>query len=190
MKPIFFASPAEFRRWLKANHARETELWVGYYLKATGKPTMTWSQSVDEALCFGWIDGIRKSVPPDGYVSRFTPRKPRSNWSAVNLAKMLVLMAAKRVAPAGMKVYEARDERRSEVYSFERKAAALTRQDLAAFRKNAKAWKFWQAQPPGYRRIASHYVTSAKRPETRAKRLATVIADSEAGLRIGLLRKA
>lgn len=185
--PLFFATPAAFRRWLKAHHATETELWVGYYKKETGMPSMTWSESVDEALCFGWIDGIRKSVSADAYTNRFTPRKPSSNWSAVNIAKMNTLIAAGRVHPAGRRAFEARDEARSEVYSFERKAAALSDAETAAFRKNAKAWKFWEAQPPGYRRLASHYVTSAKRPETRVRRLSIVIRDSAAGRRIGIL---
>ena len=189
MNPIFFAGAAEFRRWLEANHLRETELWVGYYKKATGKPSLTWPIAVDEALCFGWIDGLLKSIDGESHMQRFTPRKAKSNWSAVNIRKMQSLIEAKRVSPAGMKAWEARDEKRSEVYSFERKAASLTRADLAAFRKNAKAWKFWEAQPPGYRRVTSHYVTSAKRPETRAKRLAIVIADSAAGRRIGLLER-
>jgi uncharacterized protein YdeI (YjbR/CyaY-like superfamily) len=187
--PTFFASPARFRQWLKANHLRATEVWVGYHKKETGKQGLDWSQSVDEALCFGWIDGIRKSLDATTYTNRFTPRKRSSNWSAVNIAKMERLLEAGRVAPAGRKAYEQRDERRSEVYSFERKATALSEAELATFRKKAKAWKFWEAQPPGYRRTAAHWVTSAKRPETRAKRFATLIADSAAGLRIGMLRR-
>ncbi len=187
--PRFFATTAAFRRWLEANHSRRTELWVGYYRTASGKRSITWSESVDEALCFGWIDGIRKSVSVVAYTNRFTPRKARSTWSAVNIAKMRSLLAAGRVHPAGRTAFEARDEARSEVYSFERKAAALSPAETRAFRKQAKAWKFWEAQPPGYRRTAAHWVTSAKRPATRAKRLAILIADSAAGQRIGLLRR-
>lgn len=187
--PTFFATPAAFRRWLRANHASETELWVGYYKKESGMPSLSWSESVDEALCFGWIDGVRKSISAEAYTIRFTPRKPRSNWSAVNIAKMTTLIAAGRVHPTGMRAFEARDERRSEIYSFERKAVGLSPEETIAFRKKSKAWTFWEAQPPGYRRTAAHWVSSAKRPETRAKRFATLVADSAAGLRIGLLRR-
>jgi uncharacterized protein YdeI (YjbR/CyaY-like superfamily) len=189
MNPIFFDSPAAFRRWLRANHAEETELWVGYHRKETGRPSMTWSDSVDEALCFGWIDGIRKKVSDEAYMIRFTPRKPRSVWSDVNIAKVAALTAAGRMRAAGVKAFAARDEERSGVYAFERKTAALSDEELAAFRKKAKAWKFWEAQPNGYRRTAMHWVASAKRPETRARRFATLLADSAAGLRIASQRR-
>lgn len=188
MTAEFFPSPAAFGRWLRAHHATETELWVGYHKVATGKPSMTWSDSVDEALCYGWIDGIRKSIDADAYMIRFTPRKPTSIWSDVNTRKMKVLIASGRMRPAGLRAFEARKTGRAGVYAFESKAQELTRAELAAFRKKARAWKFWEAQPPGYRRTAAHWVASAKRPETRTRRFTTLMSDSAAGLRIAQLR--
>lgn len=189
MNPVFFKSPAEFRRWLRAHHAKERELWVGYHRKATGKPSLTWSESVDEALCYGWIDGLRRKLSDEAYGIRFTPRKPRSTWSDVNIAKVAALTAEGRMTAAGVRAFERRDEARSGVHSFERKAAALSPAELTAFRKRATAWKFWEAQPPGYRRTAMHWVSSAKRAETRAKRFATLLADSAAGRRIASQRR-
>lgn len=189
MTPEFFPSPAAFRRWLQAHHASEKELWVGYHKVATGKPSMTWSDSVDEALCHGWIDGVRKSIDGEAYMIRFTPRKTTSIWSDVNTKKMAVLIASGRMRPAGLRAFEARKATRAGVYAFESKAQALSSAEVAAFRKHAHAWKFWDAQPLGYRRTAAHWVASAKRPETRVKRFATLIADSAAGLRIGQLRR-
>jgi uncharacterized protein YdeI (YjbR/CyaY-like superfamily) len=189
-KPIYFASTAEFRRWLRANHAKETELIVGFYKKHTRKPSMTWSEAVDEALCFGWIDGVRRGVDEDRYTNRFTPRKPKSNWSNINIAKVKALIASGRMQPAGLRAYEARDEKRVGVYSFEReKAARLSAADEKAFRSNRAAWKWFSAQPPGYRRTAYHWVISAKREETRSARLKTLIADSAAGLKVKPLRR-
>jgi len=189
MTPEFFPSPAAFGRWLRAHHATATELWVAYHKVATGKPSMTWSDSVDEALCHGWIDGLRKSLGDDAYMIRFTPRKATSIWSDVNTKKMHALIAAGRMRPAGLRAFEARKDARAGVYAFEQKAQELSRTELAAFRKEAGAWKFWQAQPLGYRRTAAHWVSSAKRSETRARRLATLISDSAAGLRIAQLRR-
>lgn len=189
MTPEFFPSPAAFRRWLHAHHGNETELWVGYHKVATGRPSMSWSESVDEALCYGWIDGLRKSIDADGYMIRFTPRKPTSIWSDVNTKKMELLIAAKRMRPAGLRAYEARTAKRAGVYAFESKAQGLNDTELAAFRKKTQAWKFFESQPQGYRRTAAHWVGSAKRPETRAKRFATLVADSAAGLRIAQLRR-
>lgn len=187
--PEFFPTPAAFRRCLRTHHRTLTELWVGYHKVATGKPSMTWPESVDQALCYGWIDGLRRSVDGDSYMIRFTPRKPTSIWSDVNTKKVHALIAAGQMRPSGLRAFEARDAKRAGVYSFESKALALSRTELAAFRKKAPAWKFWASQPTGYRRTAAHWVVSAKRPETRAKRLATLMSDSAAGQRIALLRR-
>ena len=189
MTPQFFPTPAAFRRWLRTHHRAETELWVGYHKVATGKPSMTWPESVDEALCYGWIDGLRKSIDGGAYMIRFTPRKPTSIWSNVNIKKVHALIAAARMRPVGLRAFEARTDARTGVASFESKALPLSREEISAFRKQAAAWKFWESQPPGYRRTAAHLVTSAKRPETRAKRFAALVADSAAGLRIAQLRR-
>jgi len=188
--PAYFSTPAAFRRWLTRHHAREAELWVGYYKKGTGVPSITWPESVDEALCFGWIDGVRKTVDEARYMIRFTPRRPGSIWSNVNIAKIQALIAAGRMRPAGIAAFEARSAARSGVYSFERSdEARLETAEAAAFRRERAAWRFFEAQPPGYRRTALHWVTSAKLAETRARRLATLIADSAAGHRIKQLRR-
>lgn len=189
MTPEFFPTPSLFRRWLRTHHRAETELWVGYHKVATGRPSMTWPESVDEALCYGWIDGLRRSVDSDSYMIRFTPRRLTSIWSDVNTRKMHALIAAGLMRPAGLRAFDARDAARAGVYAFESTALELSRAELAAFRKQPAAWKFWESQPPGYRRTAAHLVTSAKRPETRAKRFAALVADSAAGLRISQLRR-
>ena len=181
--PHFFVAE-EFRRWLDEHHASEAEVWVGFHKKATGRPTMTWSESVDEALCYGWIDGIRKSLDAERYVIRFTPRKSLSIWSDVNIAKVRKLIEEDRMRPAGLAAWARRDEAKSGVHSFERKAAKLSDAQLALFRKNRSAWRFFEAQPPGYQRLAAHYVSSAKREETREKRLATLITHSAKGERL------
>ena len=181
----FFASPGAFRAWLEAHHATATELWVGFHKKATGLPTLTWSESVDEALCFGWIDGVRKRLDEHRYVIRFTPRKPDSAWSAVNLAKMAGLLESGRVAPAGLAAYERRSAAKSRVYSYEQRQRAELEPGLARrFRAATRAWAFFESQPPGYRRIATCWVVSAKREETRRRRLATLIACSSTGERL------
>jgi uncharacterized protein YdeI (YjbR/CyaY-like superfamily) len=184
MQPTFFATPAEFRRWLSKHHESEWELWVGYHKKSTGRPSITWPESVDEALCFGWIDGIRKTVDAERYAVRFTPRKRGSGWSAVNTRRAEELIHAGRMRPAGLKAFEAR-EREKSGYSIVLLGAGAT----ARFRANGAAWRFFQAQPPGYRRTAVWWVISAKREETRERRLETLIADSAAGRRIGLLQR-
>jgi uncharacterized protein YdeI (YjbR/CyaY-like superfamily) len=187
MEPVFFATPEEFRAWLEAHHATETELLVGFHKKGTGRPSITWPESVDEALCFGWIDGVRKRLDDDRYTIRFTPRKLGSIWSAVNIQRVGELTAQGRMRPAGQRAFGTRDEGRSRVYSYERARAGLSAQDEAAFRANPQAWAFFQAQPPSYRKTAAWWVVSAKREETRGKRLATLIADSEQGRRIASL---
>ena len=187
---IFFASAEEFRRWLKNHHETARELWVGFHKKHTGRPTLIWPESVDEALCFGWIDGVRKSVGAEGYVIRFSPRKPRSIWSNVNIRKAQTLVENGRMQAAGHRAFAARDPKKSGIYLFEQRTnPKLAPAELKEFRANSKAWKFFQQQPPGYRRIATWYVVSAKRPETRARRLSILIADSARGQRIGLLKR-
>jgi uncharacterized protein YdeI (YjbR/CyaY-like superfamily) len=188
MNPIFFASPGEFRDWLAENHDRATEVLVGFHKKHTGKPTLTWPQSVDEALCYGWIDGIRRSLGADAYTIRFTPRKTKSTWSAVNLKRVPELIAEGRMQPAGLKAYEASEESNSRIYAYENRDKAVFDPALEArFRANEKAWSFFQAQPPGYRRLMTFRVMSAKQEATRLRRLDQLIADSEAGRRMDLM---
>ena len=183
MEPVFFATPAEFRAWLEAHHASETELLVGFHKKGTGMPSITWPESVDEALCFGWIDGVRRSLGAESYTIRFTPRKARSVWSNVNIRRAGELIAEGRMTPAGLRAFEARTGERSGVYSFEQEDQAkvvLTPEMEARFRADAVAWEYFQSRPPWYRRTATWWVISAKKEETREKRIATLIADSAA----------
>lgn len=183
MDPLFFATPAEWRAWLEANHASETELLVGFHKKGTGMPSITWPESVDEALCFGWIDGVRRSLGAESYTIRFTPRKARSVWSNVNIRRAGELIAEGRMTPAGLRAFEARTGERSGVYSFEQEDQAkvvLSPEMEARFRADAVAWEYFQSRPPWYRRTATWWVISAKREETREKRIATLIADSAA----------
>lgn len=188
--PHFFESPSAFRAWLAEHHAEATELWVGFWKKGTGKPSLTWSESVDEALCYGWIDGVRKRVDEASYTIRFTPRKAVSNWSAVNIRKMETLIAAGRVARAGLAAWKRRQDERSEVYSYEqRRRAKLTPEMERRFRAREKAWSWFSAQPPGYRRTATFWVTSAKLETTRERRLDQLIRCSAAGERIPPLRR-
>lgn len=181
-RPRFFATPAALRAWFEEHHATATELVVGYYKKASGKPSITWPASVDEALCFGWIDGIRRSLSADAYTIRFTPRKPTSIWSAVNVANVERLTKAGRMKPAGLAAFAARTAARTGVYAFERAATAvLTPAQERALRGNRRAAAFFDAQPPWYRKAAIHWVISAKREDTRERRLRQLIADSAAG---------
>jgi uncharacterized protein YdeI (YjbR/CyaY-like superfamily) len=180
--PIYFDSPAALRDWFDANHQTASELWLGQFRKATGRSTVTWSEAVDEALCVGWIDGVRYSVDAERFTQRLTPRRKGSNWSAVNIAKVKELTAQGRMRPAGIAAFEARSEARSAVYSYEqRHLAVLGPEEEAAFRANEAAWEWFAARAPSYRRTATYWVVSAKRPETRARRLATLIEDSAAG---------
>jgi uncharacterized protein YdeI (YjbR/CyaY-like superfamily) len=180
--PVFFATPAELRAWLERNHEAASELWVGFRKKGSGKPSITWPEAVDQALCFGWIDGLRKSVDETGYMIRFTPRKSRSTWSLVNVKRVQELAELGLMRPAGLAAFEARREEHSGVYSYEqRNAAKLARADERQFRANEKAWAFFQAQPPWYRRAAVWWVVSAKKDETRIKRLATLVEHCEQG---------
>jgi len=189
-QPIYFGSPAEFRAWLEEHHARETEVFVGYWKKATGRPSLTWSQAVDEALCFGWIDGVNRRVDDERHYQRFTPRKPASNWSAVNIAKVERLRAEGRMRPAGEAAFARRRDENSSPYSYEqRKNPVLEPEHEARFRAHAAAWEYFMSTPPSYRKPALWWVISAKKPETRERRLATLIEDSAAGRRIAPLSK-
>ncbi|MGA3243206.1 MAG: YdeI/OmpD-associated family protein [Bacteroidota bacterium] len=188
-KPTFFATPEAFRQWLKKNHASATELWVGFHKKATGKPSITWPESVDQALCFGWIDGLRKSFNSESYVIRFTPRKPTSTWSAVNSKRARQLTRLGLMQPAGKKAFEARDAKKSNLYSFERKRVTLGTVFEKQFRANQRAWEFFQSQPPWYRKIVTWWIVSAKQETTRQRRFATLISDSSSGIRIAPLRR-
>lgn len=185
MTPRFFKSAAAFRAWLERNHATATELWVGLYKKAHAHQGLTYPDAVLEALCFGWIDGVMRRIDDETHMQRFTPRKPGSTWSNINVAHVERLTREGRMAPAGLAAYAARSAAKTGIYSFERKAPvdfppALRRE----FKAHAAAWKFFQAQPPGYRRLATFHVASAKQAETRARRLAKLIAASAAGRRL------
>lgn len=180
----FFRSSAEFRRWLDRNHARVQELWIGFYRKDSGQGGITYSEALDEALCYGWIDGIRKKLDESSFTNRFTPRKKNSIWSNVNIAHVERLTREGRMMPSGLAAYQAKDEKRSGVYSFERETAALEPEMQSRFQKNPKAWKYFEAQPPYYRRLASWWVISAKRDETRKKRLADLITFSAKQMRL------
>ena len=182
-KPTFFPTEADFRRWLEANHETGPELLVGFWKKSSGKPSIDWPQARDQALCFGWIDGIRKSLGEDAYTIRFTPRRKGSIWSKVNVARYDALTAAGQMTAAGEAAYE-RDRHRSGVYSYEKPLASLTPEEEALFRENKDAWADWEARPAGYRRSALGWITGAKRPETRAKRLAELIGVSAEGRRL------
>jgi uncharacterized protein YdeI (YjbR/CyaY-like superfamily) len=182
---IFFSSPRELRAWLKKHHATETELWIGLYKKASGKRTLSWSELVDEALCFGWIDGKVQRIDEHRYRQRLTPRKRNSNWSAINIAKVAELRAQGRMTPAGDAAFEARREDKSAVYSYERRhEATFDDEQEAQLRANARAWEWFGAQSQSYRATATFWVASAKRPETRARRLATLIECSADGRRV------
>ncbi|MBA2718753.1 MAG: YdeI/OmpD-associated family protein [Chloroflexi bacterium] len=188
--PIFFETPAELRDWFDANHQAATELWLGSYKKSTGKPTVSWSDSVDEALCVGWIDSVRYSLDAERSAQRFTPRRTGSIWSAINVAKVAALRAAGRMRPAGEAAFALRRDDRTAIYSFEQDGMpALPTDDEARFRANDAAWAWFSAKPPSFRKQAIHWVISAKRPETRQRRLATLIENSEAGRPIPQMRR-
>jgi uncharacterized protein YdeI (YjbR/CyaY-like superfamily) len=189
LEPRFFANPAEWRRWLAAHHAREQELWVGFHKRATGQPSLTWPESVDEALCFGWIDGLRKRLDDRSYMIRFTPRRTGSIWSAVNVRRVSELIRRGRMRAAGRRAFEKRDEKKTAVYSFEqRRQAKLPARYLRELRANAAAWQFFSRQAPWYQRTVTWWIVSAKREPTQRKRLETLIADSARGVRIDLMK--
>ncbi len=184
MVPTFFATQDAFRSWLKKHHNTETELVVGFYKVDSLKPSITWSQSVDQALCFGWIDGVRKSVDSESYCIRFTPRKAGSIWSAINIQKVEDLKAQGLMQPAGLKAFSLRKESKSRIYSHENETAALTPEMEQQFKANTKAWEFFQAQAPSYKKVALHWVMSAKQDATKNKRLLKLIEYSKEGKRV------
>jgi uncharacterized protein YdeI (YjbR/CyaY-like superfamily) len=188
MPPTYFPTPAAFRAWLAEHHASATELVVGFHKAGTGTPSMTWTESVREALCFGWIDGVRKRVDDARYTIRFTPRKKGSIWSAVNVKHVEELMAAGLMQPAGLTAFEARKDARTGVYSFEQGTVELPAPYVALFRKQKKAWAWFEAAPPSYRTPAMWWVISAKREDTRERRLQQLIECSAEGLRLPHLR--
>jgi uncharacterized protein YdeI (YjbR/CyaY-like superfamily) len=182
MEPTFFATPADFRAWLERHHESHSELIVGFHKRGTGRPSITWPEAVDHALCFGWIDGVRRRIDDTSYSIRFTPRKTRSTWSAVNIKRMKELVEEGLVAPAGLAAFERRTDDRSAIYSYDqRKSAKLEPDQERRLRADERASAFFEAQPPSYRRAAIHWVTSAKRPETRERRLVQLIEYSAAG---------
>ena len=184
MTPKFFKTPSAFNKWLAANQAESKELWVGFHKKKSGKPSIDWPQSVDEALCFGWIDGIRKSIDEESYMIRFTPRNPTSVWSAVNIKNVEKLIRENRMQDAGLKAFAARKENRSGIYSYEQRSPELVEPYLGKLKRNKAAWKFFQAQPPSYRKVMNWWVVSAKQEATRLKRIDKLIEESEQGRRM------
>lgn len=176
VKPKFFATPALFRAWLAKHHLTAAELLVGFHKKDSGKASMTWPESVDEALCHGWIDGVRRSLDETSYTIRFTPRRPRSIWSSINIARMKILLEQGLVTPAGRAAFERRSDDKSSIYAYEqRKAATLTPAEEKQFRANRKAWAFFSAQAPSYQRVMIYHIVSAKKEETKQKRLTALI---------------
>ncbi len=186
MKVKIFKSGSEFRAWLERNHDAVQEMWVGFYNQRSGKVSITYREALDEALCFGWIDGVRKSVNPTTYTVRFTPRKARSNWSVVNIKRMAELINLERVSPPGLAAFKKRP-RNKPGYSYETRPQRLEADSLKQLKANPKAWDFFSAQAPWYRRTATYWVVSAKKEETRLRRLTILIADSASGRRIGVL---
>ena len=185
-KPTFFERPELFREWLEGHSQVESELFVGFWKAGSQRLSMTWSQSVDEAICYGWIDGVRRRIDEDSYSIRFTPRRPGSNWSAVNISKFEALLAEGRVTAAGKKAYQARSDSKSRAYSYEQEhPAEFTSSELTSFAQHPTAWHYFCECPPGYRRKMVHWITSAKRMDTRARRLAKLVSACESQKRIG-----
>jgi uncharacterized protein YdeI (YjbR/CyaY-like superfamily) len=184
MKSTFFPTPAAFRAWLERHHAKAVELWVGFHKVGSGKPSITWPESVDEALCFGWIDGVRKSLDESSYVIRFSPRRPTSIWSSVNIKRATFLIERSLMRPAGLKAYQARKENKSGIYSYEQRTAKLVPPYDRLLRANALAWKFFEQQPSSYRKAISWWIVCAKKEETRLKRLEKLIMHSARGERL------
>lgn len=179
--PIFFESPGSFRKWLEENHQKESELTVGYHKVSTKKPSMSWSESVDEALCFGWIDGIRRNINDESYCIRFTPRNPKSTWSAVNINKINELTRLGKMHPAGLAAFGKRTEVRSAIYSYENRPDKLDADLENKFRENSRAWTFFSVQAPSYQKTRFYWVMSAKQESTRQARLEKLIEASETG---------
>lgn len=187
MKPLFFKSQSEFRKWLEKHHAQEKELLVGFYKKHTGKASITYPEALDEALCFGWIDGVRRSLSDEAYTNRFSPRKPKSIWSNVNVRHVERLKKLGRMGPAGLAAYERRDPKKTGIYSFENRPREFSPEFKKKFQANKKAWEYFEQQPPSFKRVSIFYVMSAKQEETRKRRLALLIESAARGVRIGLL---
>ena len=184
MKATFFRTPADLRSWLEKNHATATELWVGFYTKDSGKPSITWPESVDQALCFGWIDGIRKRINEISYQIRFTPRRRGSIWSATNINRAKELARARQMRRTGLKAFAARIENKSGIYSYEQRSSELKPSYANLLKKNNAAWIFFQTQPPSYRKMIGWWIISAKKEETRMARLAKLISESAKGKRL------
>jgi len=184
LKPEFFQTPGDFRTWLEKNHATATEVWVGFYKKDSGKPSVTWSESVDQALCFGWIDGIRKRNDDISYQIRFTPRRRGSIWSAINIKRAKELLEQRRMRPTGLKAFAARIENKSGIYSYEQRSNELSQPYAKLLKKNKAAWNFFQTQPLSYRKMIGWWIISAKKEETRMARLAKLISESAKGKRL------
>jgi len=180
----FFATPADLRAWFDEHHAIERELWVGFHKRASGKPSVTWSESVDEALCVGWIDGIRKRIDAGAYKIRFAQQKPTSVWSKINMDKVAMLKKAYRMRPAGLKAYEARRPNKVGIYAYEQRSPQLDEPYRSLLKKNEAAWKFFEAQPPSYRKVIGWYIHSAKKEETRLARFRKLAAASARGKRL------
>ena len=187
MKPRFFKSQIEFREWLEKHHTREKELMVGFYKKNSGKASITYPEALEEALCFGWIDGVRKSLSDEAYIQRFSPRKPKSIWSNINVRHVERLNKLGRMAPAGLAAYALRDPKRTGIYSFENRPQEFTPVFEKKFRSNKKAWQFFEQQPPSMKRVLIFFVMSAKQEETRERRLTKLIESSARGVRPGIL---
>jgi len=184
LKPEFFRTATDFRTWLDKNHATATELWVGFYRKDSGKLSITWPESVDQALCFGWIDGIRKRVDGISYQIRFTPRRRGSIWSAINIKRAEELVREKQMRPNGLKAFEARIENKSGIYSYEQRSTELSEPYAKVLRENKAASNFFKTQPPSYRKMIGWWIVSAKKEETRLARLAKLISESAKGKRL------
>ena len=184
MKPKCFRTPEDFRIWLEKNHTTATELWVGFYKRDSGKRSITWPESVDQALCFGWIDGVRKRVDEISYQIRFTPRRRGSIWSATNIKRAKKLVEQNRMRPTGLRAFAARIENKSGIYSYEQRTTELEESHATHLKKNKAAWNFFQIQPPSYRKMISWWIVSAKKEETRMARLAKLISESAKGKRL------
>ena len=184
MKPVFFRTPTEFREWLGKYHATKDELLVGFYKRDSGKPSLTWPESVDQALCFGWIDGVRRRIDGLSYTIRFTPRRRGSIWSSVNIKRARTLIAQGQMRPAGLTAYEARRDNKSGIYSYEQRSVNLEEPYKELLKQNKTAWSHFQEQPPSYRKAASWWIVSAKKEGTRLKRLAKLTALSAEGKRL------
>ena len=187
MKPKFFSLPAQFREWLEQNHDRVSELLVGFHKKSSGKKSITYPEALDEALCFGWIDGVRKNLDETSYTIRFTPRKPRSIWSLVNVRHIERLKKEGRMHAAGLEAYARRDPKRTGIYAFENEPRQLSPAYEEMFRQNKKAWKFFEEMAPSLKRVSIYWIMSAKKEETRLRRLKHVIDNSDKGVRSGVL---